>query len=443
VEYFDPWRGANEGAKTLATLGNQITQDVEAQRQRKIADQQYQQTRQLSGLQIQKAQMDLSEAMRGQQIEQGARDALATPVDQSQGPAQPVNHDKVLLDYYRKADPGKAAGFEKLMLDKYKALSEIDPKHAVEWYSQVSGQKLEYAGEKDGYSIIHTTDGTIVAVNKTNPTDVKMIQKGEPKPAAIGNEFQVFVDSRRKAGKTDAAILNEWNEIELGRKKAGATRVSQTVTTREETEEAKAVGKGQGERYNEIIKAGDTGIKNKSQYSRLEQLLEGVNTGKLTPAGTQVAAVANSLGLNIDKNLGNKQAAVALTNMLALELRNPAGGAGMPGAMSDKDREFLTASVPSLSQSPEGNKLMIQYAKAIAQRNIDVARLATAYRRKNKTLDIGFNDELAAWSESHPLFTTEAKPSPSAPSVVGKPAPTQRPTVKPRNAADYMNKWNR
>ncbi|OHD18276.1 MAG: hypothetical protein A2Y38_18715 [Spirochaetes bacterium GWB1_59_5] len=222
-------------------------------------------------------------------------------------------------------------------------------------------------------------------------------------------EFETFLQAGKESKKDLPTILAEWNTQEVERKKAGATRVSTNVTTKEQTEEAKTVGKGQGERYNDIVKQGDTGFRQKNMYGRLESLLKDVNTGKLTPAGTQIAATAASLGINIDKNLGNKQAAIALSNQLTLELRNPAGGAGMPGAMSDADRNFLAASVPNLGNSPEGNLQMIQYAQAMAQRSIDVSKLATKYRQKNGTLDVGFNTELQNWSDTHPLFSADGK----------------------------------
>ena len=42
----------------------------------------------------------------------------------------------------------------------------------------------------------------------------------------------------------------------------------------------------------------------------------------------------------------------------ALELRNPSGGAGMPGAMSDADRNFLASIPPSLANTKEGRALI-------------------------------------------------------------------------------------
>ena len=251
--------------------------------------------------------------------------------------------------------------------------------------------------------------------------EVKHIETEKPANITDADKFVNAKKAEYKAanGKDMPAGLESELRMEYHRALKPVTNVN--ITSKEQTEEAKTVGKGQGERYNDIVKAGDVGFRQKNMYGRLEQLLDGVTTGKLAPTGTQVAAVAESLGLQIDKNLSNKQAAQALSNQLALELRNPAGGAGMPGAMSDSDRKFLADSIPSLSQTVEGNKLMIQYAKATAQRAIDVSKMASAYRQKHGTLDVGFNQELQSWADANPLFAdgkavTESLYKPTPPS---------------------------
>ena len=68
----------------------------------------------------------------------------------------------------------------------------------------------------------------------------------------------------------------------------------------------------------------------------------------------------------------------------------------MPGAMSDKDREFLVSMTPQLSTTPEGRKLMIAVQKSIAKRNREIAKDARDYARKNRgQLDVGFEDFVA------------------------------------------------
>ena len=189
------------------------------------------------------------------------------------------------------------------------------------------------------------------------------------------------------------------------------------VTFVEEKEENKAVGKMFGEQFGDIQKAGFSAQSKIARLDRLGQMLEGLQTGKLTPAMTNVKATLESLGISIDDKLGAAQAVEAISNELALQGRSTAGGAGMPGAMSDKDREFLVNTVPGLSKTPEGNRLLIETNRRLAKRDQDIAKLARDYRRQHKQLDEGFYDELQRFSDANPLFEDMA---PSGPAPAGK-----------------------
>lgn len=146
-----------------------------------------------------------------------------------------------------------------------------------------------------------------------------------------------------------------------------------------------------------------------AKYQRLQGLLSGVKTGKFTATTTQLKAAAKATGIDLEAlgvtdDVAPAQAALALSNQLALELRNPAGGAGMPGALSDKDREFLVSMVPGLENDPAAIPLMIEYRQRIAQREQQVAKMARAYKKRTGKFDDSFYDELAEWSAKNPLF---------------------------------------
>lgn len=228
----------------------------------------------------------------------------------------------------------------------------------------------------------------------------KVIASAAPK-AAEKTTLEKQMDA---AGITDPAMRAKILRDSITKATTHAPAPSAVVNLKQETEEAKATGKFFGEAFADIQKSGFTAQSKINQYDRLGQLLEGVNTGKFTPTGLEVAKAASSLGLNIDPNMSNKEAANALSGEIALSLRNPSGGAGMPGAMSDADRQFLVNMVPGLATTPEGRALMIDTAKKMAKRDIDVARMARSYRQKYGTINEGFYDELAKFSEANPLF---------------------------------------
>jgi len=189
-------------------------------------------------------------------------------------------------------------------------------------------------------------------------------------------------------------------------KRAGAPQNS--VTIGQEKAEAKKVGEMFGEQYANIQGAGFTAQRTIDRFNRLGQLLDGVNTGKFSDIGLEVAKTAAAAGFNIDPNMPNKEAARALSSEMALQLRNPAGGAGMPGAMSDKDREFLQQMTPNIATTPEGRKMMIETSTRIAKRDMKIASMARDYRKRKGQIDEGFYEELNDYSSKNPLFADMA-----------------------------------
>ena len=222
-------------------------------------------------------------------------------------------------------------------------------------------------------------------------------------------EDDAFTKTLRSAGIDPAsqrgqALYSDY----LKKQTTHAPAPSATVINKQEGEESKTVGKFFGESYADVQKAGMSAQGKVNRISRLSQLLDGVDTGKFAPLGVEVAKGAKALGLNIDDKLSNKEAAIALSSEIALELRNPAGGAGMPGAMSDADRNFLSGMVPDIEKTPEGRKLIVETSRKMAQRDIAVAKMAREYRAKHGSINEGFYNELAAYADANPLFQSAA-----------------------------------
>ncbi len=141
-----------------------------------------------------------------------------------------------------------------------------------------------------------------------------------------------------------------------------------------------------------------------AKFERVGQLLNQYEGGKLSAAGMDLAKLGNSLGIKIDSKLPNKEAAEALSKEIALELRSTAEGGGMPGAMSDADREFLRSMTPQVASTAEGRKQIIQSRVAVWKREMQVAEMARQYRKKYGQLDDDFHSQLAGWAERNPVF---------------------------------------
>lgn len=177
--------------------------------------------------------------------------------------------------------------------------------------------------------------------------------------------------------------------------------------------ESLKLGQANTEKAYEGIVAGGTAARSAmSTVNQLNTLLEQVNTGRLTTTTTGIKALAKGLGIDLEKmgirdDVGPAQAAMALSNQLALTLRNPAGGAGMPGALSDSDRNFLASMTPSIEGTPEGRVLMVDWAKRMYQHQIELTRVANAYMQSKDaaTNPRGLQIALQSYSDANPIFS--------------------------------------
>lgn len=180
-----------------------------------------------------------------------------------------------------------------------------------------------------------------------------------------------------------------------------------------DTEYETEMAKQSAGQYKTIQDAGMSAQSRINNLTRLNSLLGDYEGGKFTNTQTGLASAMNSLGIKVDPKLGNKEAAAALANDMALKLRDPANGGGMPGAMSDADRQFLQGMVPNASQTSEGRKLMIDAGIKVAQRDQQVAQFARQWRAKQGRLDkpdvngLTFSDHLQQWSSRNPLFPSQ------------------------------------
>lgn len=111
-----------------------------------------------------------------------------------------------------------------------------------------------------------------------------------------------------------------------------------------------------------------------------------------------------AIGLDNADQVAGGELVRAIQNRMSLLMRNPESGMGMPGAVSDRDIQFLKAAQPGLARSPEGNKQLLGMLAAMERRKIEIAALADTYVQENGRLDVGFNQAVRAYAEANPLF---------------------------------------
>lgn len=252
-------------------------------------------------------------------------------------------------------------------------------------------------------------------------------KQGQDNAIALGQQEYFALPDQQKTGQAAARIASKITQdtgvpIKVSdiMKDPNAPSTAVKIDMTQEKEEAKKVGGGFGEQFITLQKADVDSRSKMAKYDRMDQLLKGMETGKLAPAMTSVQAIAESLGLSVDKSLPAKQAFESLAGEIALSLRNPSGGAGMPGALSDKDLSFLQSMTPDLAKTTAGNRMIIDTARKLAKRDQEIAKLARDYRKKNGQIDEGFFDQLVTYSEKNQLFAD----APPASTQSGKAAPS-------------------
>lgn len=200
---------------------------------------------------------------------------------------------------------------------------------------------------------------------------------------------------------------------------------------KQETEYDKARGKQFAEEAGRVNEAARNAREMITNAERMSEALMNpdVYTGFAGETINRLKQAAKSLGIDVS-GVGDAEVARAIGNQMALQLRNPSGGAGMPGALSDRDREFLVAMVPGLQNTREGNQLLLDYMKRVSRRNIEVERELRKYERDEGRLDAGFYDRLESIYARNPLFTDEDRQRAER-AKQGQALPTAGATIQP------------
>jgi hypothetical protein len=146
------------------------------------------------------------------------------------------------------------------------------------------------------------------------------------------------------------------------------------------------------------------------QIANLEQLQGGLEAFAKTGQSPKGAAFEQTMknylpGYKAGDALQSYQVVSALGNQMALELRNPASGAGMPGSMSDGDRAYLSSMVANPGTDIGAARQMIAARKAVYVRQQEIGDMASKWAKAHggslsATNDAGLNfyDALSVWS---------------------------------------------
>ena len=170
-----------------------------------------------------------------------------------------------------------------------------------------------------------------------------------------------------------------------------------------EKEQDKIVGKGYGEYQIDLATKGRNSASTLNTLSLMEQAMKA--PGFYSGVGGEGVKRANqflgALGVKDSKAASAAEVFDALSNKVVLD---GLGGSLGPG-ISNTDRDYIARTAPTLAQSEQGNRDLIGVARALAQRQQAVSKLARDYAGKNGgRLDSGFDATLDEYAASNPLF---------------------------------------
>ena len=195
--------------------------------------------------------------------------------------------------------------------------------------------------------------------------------------------IQAFNQHMRTAGIKDYSLLKEVDRV------ASTYKVEKTKDNLTKM----------GERSKAFQNSANLQLKTRQMRELLDS---GLQTGALAKLSKGAKSFVQSLFPDTDIS-GLKEAEVfdALSNQLALLIRNPDSGMGLPGATSNRDLNFLIDSVPNLSKSVSGNKLLLEVYDKMYKLQADVMReQRRVIKANNNVPPLDLEEQLASFVEN-------------------------------------------
>lgn len=153
-----------------------------------------------------------------------------------------------------------------------------------------------------------------------------------------------------------------------------------------------------------------SGLKVKTRQMK-ELLDSGLQTGALAKLSKGAKSFVQSLFPDTEiEGLAEAEVFNAISNQLALLIRNPDSGMGLPGATSNRDLSFLIESVPNLGTSVAGNKLLLEVYDKMYDLQVDVmGEQRRIIKANNGVPPLDLEEQLASFVETNFKLDDEFK----------------------------------
>lgn len=267
------------------------------------------------------------------------------------------------------------------------------------------------------------SDGNDYLLNKRTGQTTRLIQGREE-----GYTTLITPEQRAQYGVDPAykgvVQLGPNQQLTFPGKASTEVNVNQTA---EKAQDSK-IGGAYGDTFNELQSGGRNAIGQLNTYRLMEKLIDNPNFYSGAQSGPLLAARRAAAALGI------KDADAAAPNELFAKLATQSVldklGGSLSAGVSNSDVLTMQNTVANATNTPEGNRQILQFSKALAQRQMDVAKLARQYAGAHGgRLDPGFDDVLANFAEKNPLTVapTEMQQKQAVPQQGGQQASQLRP----------------
>lgn len=178
-----------------------------------------------------------------------------------------------------------------------------------------------------------------------------------------------------------------------------------------ETAADKEFGKTVGERASKRIQEAQATVPVDNDLGRV---LLALDRGAQTGLGEETILNLKSLGntlFGIEFSDADREAEVVrkIGNEAALRLRNPDSGLGLTGSTSNRDLEFLKASVVNLQKQEGGNRAIIDYTLRLNQMKRDIAAEQARVISEVGRIPADLDTRLSRFADNYEFFTPQER----------------------------------
>lgn len=225
-------------------------------------------------------------------------------------------------------------------------------------------------------------------------------------------DYNLYASQERAAGRQPMPFL----QYQIGLKQASRNQVVQN--NQGENSYDKAMGQQFAKRYETLTTGGDKAFATLGTIQTMRKAMDDPNFQ---------SGVGSSFTLPIKQAIvafgGDPNAAASMETFRATANKAVLDGLGgsLGTGISNADRDFIVNQVPNLSNTPDGNRALLNVMEKKAQRDIQVARMTQQYVQDHGRIDANFDHLLSQWREANPLFS-EADRASIRLAAAGKPA---------------------